>query len=178
MDFGVHIAVIRDGAILLTQRDDVEAWVLPGGTIDPGETVAETAVREAREETGLEVELTGLVGIYAMPPDHHSITFSARVTGGALAPQPGEVIDLGFYSPNALPDPLAWWHEQRIQDALAGIGGSRVWVQRHYWPFDRSVKLGMLGDMAAQEGLSKQDFFRRHFARPAHSPDDVEERVL
>ena len=178
MDFAVHIAIVQDGLILLTQREDVEAWVLPGGGIDPGETIVDAAVREAREETGLEVELTRLVGIYMMPPDHHSILFAARPVGGALAPQPGEVVDLGFFTPDALPEPLAWWHQQRIADTLDGIGGSRVWAQRLTWPFEPSVKQWMLSDLAAQQGLSKQAFFVRHFSRPDPAPDDMEELVV
>jgi ADP-ribose pyrophosphatase YjhB (NUDIX family) len=50
---GVNIAVIQDGQILLTQREDFEVWCLPGGEVDACESIAQAAVREALEETGL-----------------------------------------------------------------------------------------------------------------------------
>lgn len=93
IDLAAHVAIIQDGEILLTKRADVEAWVLPGGQVDTGESVAEAAVREAREETGLDVQLTRLVGIYFLPRwltgDHHSVLFTAKPVGGVLQPQGG-----------------------------------------------------------------------------------------
>lgn len=84
-----------NGRILLLKRADSGTWALPGGGMELGESVAECAVREAREETGLEVEITGLVGIYSNP--RHVIAYSdgevrqqfnicltARITGGEL----------------------------------------------------------------------------------------------
>ncbi|MFF0228856.1 NUDIX hydrolase [Micromonospora sp. NPDC005254] len=62
---------VRDehGQVLLIQRTDNGLWSLPGGGQEIGETVAETAVRETREETGISVEVTGMVGVYS-DPDH------------------------------------------------------------------------------------------------------------
>jgi glycerol 3-phosphatase-2 len=118
---GANIAVVEDGQILLTKREDLEIWCLPGGHVDAGESIAETAIREAREETGLEVQLTRLVGIYSEPNwggrGMHIILFAARPTGGCLQPQASEVIDLGYFDPHKLPDPLMWWHRQRVADA-------------------------------------------------------------
>ena len=59
----VIVAIIEDGKILLTKREDVEVWCLPGGGVEDGESVAEAGIREAKEETGLDVELTSLVGV-------------------------------------------------------------------------------------------------------------------
>jgi 8-oxo-dGTP pyrophosphatase MutT (NUDIX family) len=60
---------VRDGRgrVLLVRRADSGNWTLPGGMQDLGERITQTAVREMREETGLEVELTGLIGIYTDP---------------------------------------------------------------------------------------------------------------
>lgn len=60
---------VRDGRgrVLLVRRADSGNWTLPGGMQDLGESITQTAVREVREETGLEVEITGLIGIYTDP---------------------------------------------------------------------------------------------------------------
>ena len=62
-------AAVRDitGRMLLVRRCDTGDWELPGGHVDPGESAADAAVRETAEESGLTVEVTGLVGIYTDP---------------------------------------------------------------------------------------------------------------
>jgi ADP-ribose pyrophosphatase YjhB (NUDIX family) len=84
-----------DAQILLIRRTDNGLWSLPGGAMEPGETVIGCAVREVKEETGIEVEVTGLVGIFSNPanvvayPDGEvrqgfSICVSARAVGDAI----------------------------------------------------------------------------------------------
>jgi len=90
-------AVVTDerGAILLQLRADNGLWALPGGTMQLGESIATTAVRETKEETGLDIEITGLVGLYTDPRhiiayadgevrQQFNVCFSARVLGGTL----------------------------------------------------------------------------------------------
>src|SRR5256885_14959367 len=83
--------------ILLHRRTDNELWSLPGGVMQVGESIAETIVREVREESGLDVEIIRLVGIYTDPRhviaysdgevrQQFSICFACRVTAGE--PQP------------------------------------------------------------------------------------------
>ena len=69
-------AVVRDerDRVLLIRRGDGRGWSLPGGVMEPGECIADCAVRETQEETGLEVEPIRLVGIYS-DPDVLQITF-------------------------------------------------------------------------------------------------------
>ncbi|MEU5826565.1 NUDIX hydrolase [Micromonospora tulbaghiae] len=62
------------GRVLLIERTDNGLWALPGGAQDFGEYIAETAVRETREEAGVEVEVTGVVGIYTNP--NHVVEYS------------------------------------------------------------------------------------------------------
>ncbi|MEQ4300531.1 NUDIX domain-containing protein [Plantactinospora sp. B6F1] len=62
------------GRVLLIQRTDNGLWSIPGGGQEIGEYIAETAVRETREETGIEVEVTGIVGVYSDP--HHVVEYS------------------------------------------------------------------------------------------------------
>jgi ADP-ribose pyrophosphatase YjhB (NUDIX family) len=90
---------IRDDQdrVLLIRRSDNDLWALPGGAQDIGEYIAQTAVRETKEETGIDIEVTGLVGIYT-DPNHiveysdgevrqqFSICFRARSLGGRPTP--------------------------------------------------------------------------------------------
>jgi ADP-ribose pyrophosphatase YjhB (NUDIX family) len=64
----VNVVVTNDnGEILLIKRSDNDNWALPGGAIDIGESMTQAAVRETKEETGIDCEITGLVGIYTDP---------------------------------------------------------------------------------------------------------------
>lgn len=73
----VNVVVSNDvGEILLIRRSDNNNWALPGGAIDLGESVAQAAVRETKEETGIECEVTGLVGIYTDPK--HIILYTSN----------------------------------------------------------------------------------------------------
>lgn len=90
-------AVVRDaeGRVLLIERTDNGLWAAPGGAQDIGESVTDAVKREVREETGLEVEVTGISGIYSDPAhviayddgevrQEFSLCFHARPTGGQL----------------------------------------------------------------------------------------------
>jgi ADP-ribose pyrophosphatase YjhB (NUDIX family) len=69
-------AVVQDsaGRIVLVRRKDNDLWALPGGGMEPGESIEDAAVREVLEETGLVVEVTGLIGVYTNP--HHVMEYS------------------------------------------------------------------------------------------------------
>ncbi len=96
--------VIRneEGKYLLVQESRPKVyglWNLPAGHVDKGETIEEAAIREAREETGLEVELVRKLGIWHETTDtpvRHA--FEAKVSGGELRPQEGEVLDVRYFS--------------------------------------------------------------------------------
>jgi ADP-ribose pyrophosphatase YjhB (NUDIX family) len=91
-------AVVPDasGAILMVHRTDNDLWALPGGGMDLGESIAQTVSREVKEETGIDVEVTGIVGIYTDPGhvlaydngevrQQCSVCFTTRLLGGTLA---------------------------------------------------------------------------------------------
>lgn len=168
-EIGVNVAIIDDktGHILLTQREDFEVWCLAGGAVDKGEDPATAAIREAEEETGLRVTLTGLVGIYTSPTfSHHGsihiLLFRARVLEKVGEPDPHEVIDMRYFSPDALPtETLAWQHE-RIQDALSGVVGRVVYEGRAFTfpPLATRAELYALRDAS---GLSRKAFYQQCF---------------
>ena len=166
--------VICAGKVLMVKRKDIEAWCLPGGHVDPGETVAQAAVREVQEETGLETELDRLVGIYSAPKWHHGgdnvVLFAATPTLGQLKPQETEVLDVGFFDPDGLPDPLLWWHQQRIDDALSGFGGSIARIQDMIWPFDPHWTRNDVFGFFTKSGLSKEEFYLKYWSKAG--PDD------
>lgn len=68
--------VLRGGTVLLTCRSDNGNWSMPGGAHDPGESLSMTAVRETKEETGIDVTLTGVAGIYTDP--RHVIHYTSN----------------------------------------------------------------------------------------------------
>ena len=83
------------GRLLMVHRTDNDLWSIPGGAMDLGESIADAAVRETREETGLDVEVTSIVGIYTNPRhvmacddgevrQQFSVCFTTRLLGGQL----------------------------------------------------------------------------------------------
>ncbi|MFE5867222.1 NUDIX hydrolase [Streptomyces roseifaciens] len=119
-------AVVTDdqGRILLQRRRDNGLWALPGGGMDLDDSLPGTAVREVREETGLDVEITGLVGTYTDPRHiiaysdgevrrQFNVCFTARITGGEPAVS-DESTDLRFVTPAEL-DSLPMHHTQRLR---------------------------------------------------------------
>ncbi len=112
----------REGRVLVMERGTEPfrgTWVLPGGYVDPGETVEQACIREVREELGLEVKLTGLIGIYSEPGRDPrgsvvSIAYRAEVVDGTLTVtaearahrwlEPDEVVPMGFDHARILAD--------------------------------------------------------------------------
>lgn len=158
--FGVNVVVLRDSAVLLTLRSDVPVWCLPGGAVEAGETLAQAAIREALEETGAEIEISGLVGVYSRPNwrtgGNHEIVFLARQVGGDLFPHDGEAVEIAYFGLAELPKSLLWWHHERIFDAVA----SKQVVARMQdarWPLDgvdyEEVKRLVVEDERARQEL-------------------------
>lgn len=107
---GVGVAVIDQEKLMLVRRrmnPGRGKWSLPGGYLDRGEDPQQTAVREALEETGLEVEIDGLIDVYHNPPSEGGasvfILYHAKLMGGN--PQAGDDADaVGFFGLDELPE--------------------------------------------------------------------------
>ena len=124
------------GWILLEKRSDCGMWGLPGGRIEPGESVTEAAVREVKEETGLNVEITRLLGVYS-EPESHIVTFldngdvvhlvdillEAKIRSGELSIS-SESEALHFFNPTALPSDIVPPALAPLQDFLQGKTGT------------------------------------------------------
>jgi len=173
MALGAIVAIVEGGKVLLTRREDFEVWCLPGGHVDPGESVAQAAVREAKEETGLDVELQRLVGIYSRLEtggrDTHLVLFAAKPVGGALQPQVEEVLALDYFTADDLPADMFWWHRQPIADVFNGTGRGvvRSFQVTPPQPVNSRKELYALRD---ESGLSRPDFYRSYFE---HSGTDA-----
>ena len=115
----VDIIIHKEGRILLIKRKNPPyGWAFPGGFVDEGETVEHAAVREAKEETGLDVQLTELLYVYSDPkrdPRQHtlSVVFIADSNGIAVASD--DAVELAYFSLDALPE-LAFDHAQIAND--------------------------------------------------------------
>jgi ADP-ribose pyrophosphatase YjhB (NUDIX family) len=125
-------AVVFDaqGRLLLHRRSDNGHWALPGGALETGETAEQSIIREVKEETGYDVKVIRLIGIYS-DPRHTTITypegdtvsyvsllFECAVVGGAPALS-DESTAVDWFPPDALPQPFHAGHIPRVQDAVA-----------------------------------------------------------
>lgn len=110
-------AVIRDkeGRILLVQRSDTGAWVMPAGSLELGEAIGDCVVREVREETGLTIHQARLFAIYSEPRfeyingfgDHSkmlSFVFLVEDWSGEVVTQTEETVDAAFFAEDAMPE--------------------------------------------------------------------------
>jgi ADP-ribose pyrophosphatase YjhB (NUDIX family) len=107
------------GIVLIYRKNQPQAWALPGGFVDYGESLEQAAAREAREETGLEIESAYQFHTYSDPqrdPRRHTIStvFIARARGNPRAGDDAE--QTGIFGEENLPSPLAFDHEKILKD--------------------------------------------------------------
>ena len=118
--------------LLLIQRTDSRLWAMPGGAADVGDRPAAVAERETREETGLRVHATRLIGIYARPR-HDALAAQLYVLVFLCRYQEGEPVitheslDVGYFPARALP-PLHRGQDQRVRDAYAAHAAGDTWA--------------------------------------------------
>ncbi len=161
-NLAVNVAVLHEGKILLTKREDFETWILPSGGVEAGESFAQAAIRETKEETGLDVELTRLVGIYSRVGNvspGYMILFAAKPIGGEIKCQPGETIEVKWFAFDQIPSPLSAGHARRIKDAIEGASGIAVLqeIKSPTWP--EKITRKELYELRDQSGLPRQEFY-------------------
>ena len=117
--------------ILLTRREDNNQWCLPSGGMEPGESASEACVREVEEETGLQVTINRLIGVYTTPHELIvyqdgnkfqlvALCFEAEIVGGELRLS-CETTEYGYFSYQEIQElDLLLNHTQRIKDAYSG----------------------------------------------------------
>jgi 8-oxo-dGTP pyrophosphatase MutT (NUDIX family) len=128
---GCSAAIFDEGGrVLLTKRQDNGQWCLPSGGLEPGESVAEACEREVFEETGLNVRVTRLVGVYShsdqltvySETDKFQIIalhFEAEIVGGKLGLS-DETTDFGYFTMDEIEGlEMLGRHKERIHDTLA-----------------------------------------------------------
>ncbi|MCB9437428.1 MAG: NUDIX domain-containing protein [Anaerolineales bacterium] len=116
--------VVRDdnGHILMQKREDFRVWTIPGGKLDYDETLEQAAHRETFEETGIEIELDGLQGVFYINwfgQTHLSFVYYGHPVGGQLTTS-FESVDVRYFDPTHLPERVISNTRERIAYALAG----------------------------------------------------------
>jgi 8-oxo-dGTP diphosphatase len=124
-------AIIRfpPDKILLIKRTTVPFkgyWALPGGRVDPGETVEQTIIRELKEETGLDTTIVNKIGEYheqgiqdGIEYDYYPACFLVKTVGGEIKKQESEIEEIKLFSLNEIPEILAFEHAKMVKDYVA-----------------------------------------------------------
>lgn len=124
----VDALIIYGGKIVLIRRKNppfANQFALPGGFVEVGETVEEAAIREAKEETGLDIKLLKLLGVYSDPsrdPRGHTVSVCFLAIGRGNLKAGSDAKDTGLFSLNEIPK-LAFDHNKIIENATSDVDG-------------------------------------------------------
>ncbi len=114
----------RGRVLLIEENYGRRRWGLPGGQLEDGEVPHDAAMRETREETGLDVELDHVIGLYGLENGFFAYAFAARVVRGEPAvPPTGEIAAVEWCDPRHLPQPRSNILHYAVSDAVAGARG-------------------------------------------------------
>lgn len=119
----------NDALLLVRQGTGSQYWSLPGGVVEAGESLHEAAVREVKEETGLDVRVGRMVGVYSkVSEDGLAITFEAEVTGGTVHAD-NEILECRWFPLISLPEHVRSHFRQRVADFLAKSSQTLLCIQ-------------------------------------------------
>jgi len=123
------IIELPGGIVLVRRKNPPPGWALPGGFVDYGESLEHAARREAREETGLDVRLERLLGVYSEPdrdPRFHTAS-TVYVASASGTPRGGDdAAEARVFDPADLPEPMAFDHADIIADYLEMLRTGRT----------------------------------------------------
>lgn len=109
----------KDGIVLIKRKNPPEGWALPGGFVDYGESLESAAIREAKEETGLDIELIRQFHTYSAPdrdPRHHTITTVYIAQGKGLLKSGDDAKEASVFKKDDLPEVIAFDHKDILND--------------------------------------------------------------
>lgn len=115
----IIIEIESKGMVLIKRKNPPYGWALPGGFVDYGESLEEAAVREAKEETDLDVRLIGQFHTYSDPkrdPRHHSISTVYVAKANGVPQAKDDAIEIGIFNETNLPDAIAFDHHFILKD--------------------------------------------------------------
>lgn len=118
----IIIELDNQGILLIKRKNIPFGWAIPGGFVDYGESLEDAAVREAKEETGLDVKLIKQLHTYSRPdrdPRHHAIStvYVAKASGKPRAAD--DAAEVGIFTRDTLPSPIVFDHEEILADYFA-----------------------------------------------------------
>ena len=120
----IIIEIASKGIVLIKRKNPPYGWAIPGGFVDYGESLEEAALREAKEETNLDVELVRQFHTYSDPkrdPRHHTISTVYVAKSKGIPQAKDDAIEIGIFTESNLPDKIAFDHRAVLEDYFKSI---------------------------------------------------------
>ena len=115
----IIIEIESIGIVLIKRKNPPYGWAIPGGFVDYGESLEEAAIREAKEETNLDVKLVRQLHTYSDPsrdPRHHSISTAYIAKAEGIPQAKDDALEIGIFNESNLPDQIAFDHRSILRD--------------------------------------------------------------
>jgi ADP-ribose pyrophosphatase YjhB (NUDIX family) len=120
----IIIEIESKGIVLVKRKNPPNGWAIPGGFVDYGESLEEAAIREAKEETNLDIKLVRQFHTYSDPkrdPRHHSISTVYLAKGKGILQAQDDATEIGIFTEFNLPDEIAFDHRSILSDYFKSI---------------------------------------------------------
>jgi ADP-ribose pyrophosphatase YjhB (NUDIX family) len=120
----IIIEIESKGIVLIKRKNPPYGWAIPGGFVDYGESLEEAVMREAKEETNLDVKLARQFHTYSDPkrdPRHHTISTIYIAKGNGIPQAKDDAIEIGIFTESNLPNEIAFDHRSILNDYFKSI---------------------------------------------------------